>query len=176
MKKALILIGSAALLVFGLVFVIGSRLEVFAQTEDPPAEQPRMRGEGVLHDYMEAALAEKLGLTVEELQSYKDSGKTGWEIAEEQGLTIEEFDALLQEAREAAIDAAVTDGVLTADQAELMKTRGQMMGGDGARKGGPMGGMGGMRMRGGRDGCPMDGTGDPTRRGPASFGRNGGDL
>ncbi len=108
---------------------------------------------GPLHTYMIAAMAEAFGMTPEELQSLHDEGKTGWDIAQEQGLTQEEFIALMTEARTQAVQQAVADGVITQEQADWMLSRMQNMGGYGAGTGtcpGMGGGFGG--GRGGRGG------------------------
>ncbi len=79
-----------------------------------------MDGSGPLADYLHAAMAEALGLSVEDLQDRIDAGDTAWDIVAEQGLTTEEFQALMTTARQTAIDQALADGVITAEQAERM--------------------------------------------------------
>lgn len=80
-------------------------------------------GTGLLHDYMEPAMAEALGLTVEELEAKHAEGLSFYQIAEAQGLSVEEAQQLMLDARSTALDAAVADGVITAEQADWMKTR-----------------------------------------------------
>ncbi|MEW6718292.1 MAG: hypothetical protein AB1345_12445 [Chloroflexota bacterium] len=76
-----------------------------------------------LHEYMETALAEALGLTVEELESRKEAGETLWDIAQDLGLGAEELGDIMQKAREKALAQAVADGVITEEQAEWMLDR-----------------------------------------------------
>lgn len=86
---------------------------------------------GVLHPDMVAAYAEKLGLTVDELNARLAQGETVAEIAFAQGLTLDQFRTLQVEARAEALDAAVAAGTLTQAQADWMKQRGAGMGGYG---------------------------------------------
>lgn len=114
---------------------------------------------GPLHTYMQAAFAEALGLTPEELQERHDAGETMWDIALAQNpdLTQEAFAEMMTAARTEALNAAVADGAITQEQADWMIERmnsmhangfgpgsGQCQGGAGMR--GPHGGgMGGGR-------------------------------
>lgn len=75
---------------------------------------------GPLHEYMIAAFAEALGLTPEELETRHNAGETMWQIAESQGISQEEFGTLWTEARTAALEQAVADGVITQEQADWM--------------------------------------------------------
>lgn len=110
------------------------------------------QGMGLLHEYMEKAMAAKLDMTVEELEAAHDSGKTFWALAEEKGLSAEDAQKLMVEARSEAIDAAIADGVITAEQGEWMKTRmnGMTPGGCGMQgaQGGTQTGTPGGMMRG----------------------------
>jgi hypothetical protein len=78
---------------------------------------------GPLHEYMVAAFAEALGLTPEELQARYDDGDTPWDIAQEQGLTQEEFAELVVTARTEALNQAVAEGAITRQQADWMIQR-----------------------------------------------------
>jgi len=83
----------------------------------------QMRGRrngGQLQTYMESALAEAFGLTVEELQAARQEGKSLLDIAKDQGLTVAEFQEIMTEARQNSLDQAVADGVITQDQADQM--------------------------------------------------------
>jgi hypothetical protein len=154
-------VGFAA--VFGLVRVVSAQGNPTATPAVPGQGYGRggmmgqgqgmMGGEqGAMHEDMEAALAEKLGLTVEALEDLNDQGKTFWQIAEDKGFTAEEAQQMMLDARTSAIDKAVKDGTLTQAQADWMKQRsGQMMG------------------NGGQGGCMGDGTG--TTRGGRMGGR-----
>jgi glycosyltransferase A (GT-A) superfamily protein (DUF2064 family) len=73
------------------------------------------------------AFAEAIGLTSEEVQSRLQAGETMWQIAESQGFSDEEIADLMLAAREAALAQAVSDGVITQEQADLMLERMQQM-------------------------------------------------
>jgi opacity protein-like surface antigen len=118
---------------------------------------PAMRGDapgiggGILHDGIIAYFADALNLDVTDLQARLDAGETMADIAVSEGLTLDEFQTLKVEARDAAIAQAVADGTLTQAQADLMKQGGF----------GRMGGGYGRGMRGAGQGqyanpdCPM---------------------
>jgi hypothetical protein len=86
---------------------------------------------GFMHDEMIAAFADKLGISVDDLNAQLASGKTMSQIASEKGLTADQFRTLMLDARSQALDQAVKDGTLTQAQADWMKTRGQGMMGAG---------------------------------------------
>lgn len=99
-----------------------------------------MMGGGVLHDYMIAAFAEKTGLSVDAINARLASGERLYDIALSEGIAQEDLPALMSEIRASALDAAVKDGVITKEQADLMKTRGGTCDGTGSRNGmGPRG-------------------------------------
>ena len=158
MKKGL-LIGALVGLVLGALVVAGY---AFAQSPTPVPQFPfggmmggRQRGGmmggygngsgngqyGPMHEYMEKAMAEALDMTEEELEEQLAAGKTMWQVAEEKGLTWEEFTKVMTEARTAALKQMVEDGVITQEQADWMSSRMQGMWGRGGRGGCP--GMGG---------------------------------
>ena len=107
-----------------------------------------LNGEGPLHDYMIKAYADALGLTPTALETRVDAGETVYQIALAQGISAAQIPTVLADARAKALDAAVSAGVISADQATWMKSRmgqGQGLGlCDGTRQ--PVGG--GMRGRG----------------------------
>jgi hypothetical protein len=104
----------------------------FAQDDNPPfGDRGPKDGSGLLHDYMSEAMADALGMTVEELQASHDAGGNFSDLALAQDLTEEELSALMQDARTTALDAAAKDGVITQEQADLMKERGAGRGGSG---------------------------------------------
>ena len=94
------------------------------------------RGTGAMHDLMVSAFAGQLGITPEELQAELDAGKTMYQVALDKGLTQEQFVELKQTSRAAALDEAVAQGLLTQEQADLMKQRGSGMMGNGTGMGG----------------------------------------
>jgi uncharacterized protein YidB (DUF937 family) len=136
MKKAW-LIGLGILAVLGVA--LGTVSWVYAQAPTPTTTPQSNTGTwgwpgwgrhgrgmmgawgGYLQDEMLTALADKLGMSVDDLKSAIQSGKTPAQIAQEKGLSRDEFRALMQEARNEALDLAVKNGKLTADQAEQMK-------------------------------------------------------
>ena len=101
--------------------------------------------DGFMHDEMIAAFAEKLGISVEDLNARLANGETMAQIATSKGLTAAQFRTLMTDARNQAIDQAVKNGTLTQAQADWMKQRGAgmmtMAPGSGA-------GVGGRGMRG----------------------------
>ncbi len=150
MKKLIFSIVIVSLLA---VTLVGA---AFAQSNNPPAQpntgygygMGRMGGRGqgmgrvgsglagtqsgILHDEMVAAFAEQLGLTVDELNTRLAKGETLSQIAYSKGLTYDQFRTLWTEARSQALDQAVSEGKLTQEQADWMKSRGAgMMGGYG---------------------------------------------
>ena len=107
---------------------------------------------GPMHEYMVGAMAEALGMTDEALDAELAAGKTMWQVAEAKGLSADEFQKLMVDARKAAFTKMVADGVLTQEQADWMLSRMQGMWGQGGAQGGcPMHGGG---YGGGRTGAP----------------------
>lgn len=121
-----------------------------------------------LRDYInpQALQVEALGITEDELKAYRDAG-TSWEdILSAVGMTEDEYKEALKAAYEAVIAQAVSDGVITQEQADLYL----------ANYDGGMGmpGMGG--PGGGRQGQPPDQiSSDPSASGtPPAPGQGGG--
>ncbi len=119
---------------------------------------------GLLEDYMHPAIAETFGLTVEALETMHAEGVTLWQYAEEQDLTSEEFNALMQTTSATAINNAVADGAITQEQADFMLERMQNVGkggfpGAAQRSPGMSGGRGGFAGAGQR-GSGMSAGGD----------------
>lgn len=105
---------------------------------------------GPRHETMMATFAEALGLSVEELETRHASGETMFEIVEAQGLSLEEFSFLMLEARQLALDQALTEGWITPEQAEWMQIHWEEMQASGygpgvgpCQGGTPQGGRGG---------------------------------
>ncbi|MCP4415342.1 MAG: hypothetical protein GY805_01885 [Chloroflexi bacterium] len=99
------------------------------------------------HEDSQAAMAEALGMTVEEMADAQEDGTRLPELAETQGVDMETVITAVSDARTAAIDQAVADGTITQEQADLL-----------ASQEGPRGG-GGRGQCGSRDGGPRDGQG-----------------
>lgn len=161
------------LLVVGILVAILAALAVagfaFAQQPTPPTPfGPGMMGGkgggmmggwqsedgyGPMHEVMQDAIAEALGITHEELEERLAAGDTAWTIAQEKGLTQEEFVQLMTDARSAALNQLVDDGVLTQEQADWMLSRmgNGLQNGNGFGAGSCMGtGVGGGRRGPGR--------------------------
>lgn len=142
MKKTILVVSSlvAALVVLTIVGV--SVVNAQGPTPQTPGGFGRgmmMGGNQPMHEYMEEAVAEKLGISEEDLEAQYAQGLTMWQIAEAQGLTTDEITTLLTEARSEALAQMVADGVITQEQADWMESRsGTMMGAAGARGGCPM--------------------------------------
>ncbi len=165
MKKTILIVA-----VVGVVaLILGGVGYAYAQDDDPSDSFGRGFGRhggfghgmfgwdgdgeyGPLHETMQAAIAAALGMTVEELEAAHEEGKTGWDIAQEQGLTEEEFSTLMSDARTAAFEQAVADGTITQEQADWMQSRWDEMKEAGF---GP-----------GSGGCDGDGFGHHGGRGP----------
>lgn len=67
--------------------------------------------DGLLAEYMEAAIADSLGLSVEELNALEAEGKTHYTVALDLGFSAEEFEAIMDGAQELAIEMAAADGI-----------------------------------------------------------------
>lgn len=156
MKKSILVVALvlAALTVFGVGLA-------FAQGSGPNGANLKT-GQGVLHTYMVTAFAEKLDLTVEDVNARIAAGERLYDIALAEGIAAEDFPALMTEIRSTALNAAVADGVITQEQADWMLSRGFGRGGmgdgtctgDGAQYG-PQGGRGhGMMGPNGRGSNP----------------------
>lgn len=158
MLKNLMLIALGAVIGILILGVVGI---AFAQTQTPPNgvipnNQPfggmgRWNGGGrmgrwaqtgqvgFMHDYFIAAMAPKLGLSVEALQAELAAGKTLWQVAESKGIALEEFQTLMLQAKQEALSKMVAEGVITQAQADWMLSRMNWMFQNGRGFGGGMG-------------------------------------
>lgn len=137
MKKTLIAVAILFVALGSLGVVIAE-----AQGSNPPFGQRGVAdGTGPMHEYMEKAMAEALGLSVNEFEVRHNAGETFYQIALAEGFTAEEIPALMQDARAKALDAAAKDGVISQERADWMKSHGF--------------GRGGMYGNYGYGGCPM---------------------
>lgn len=82
---------------------------------------------GPMHDAMVTAVAEELGISVDELNDAIGNGNSLRQVAEEQGLGAEEITTVMQEAHNTAIDQALAEGTITQEQAEWMNNHMQQM-------------------------------------------------
>jgi hypothetical protein len=108
------------------------------------------------HDEMEQAMADALNISVDELEAARAEGQHPFEIAQEQGLDLDQVHQALEAAREEIIEQAVADGILTEEQAEQLNEAGWGFGGGCGP--GRASGRGGMRGAfGDRGGMPQRG-------------------
>lgn len=143
------------------VLIVVLALGVFAGVA---SAQTNQQNTGLLHDYIEKALAEKLGISLTTVEAQFDAGKTLYQIALDNKIAQADLPALMLEVRTAAIKAAVADGVITQAQADrMLKSAGYGMG---------MGqGMGQAMRRGGPGAGTCGGTGIPVGTGMQRGGR-----
>lgn len=149
--------------------MMGGNAQSGANVENMNAMHQWMNADGGMHTIVWNALAEKLGLTSDELTAEVNSGKTVAQIGEEKGISRADLAAFLETAHEDSLAQAVTDGVVTQEQADSMlaqmadrydsmldtmrSTQGQgMMNGRGGGAGGMMNG------QHGAGGCQGTGT------------------
>jgi hypothetical protein len=149
-------------LAIALVALLATASLAAAQSDNPPGTDWGRRGGGMmgwnadagttgpLHDYMLAAVADELGLTVDELEASLADGTHMYIVAEELGYSFEEWQQIMSDAHQTAVEQALADGVITAEQAEWMNSRGY------ANPGARMGGMGRGMARGGGFGPCMN--------------------
>ena len=160
MKKTLLIVG---LLVLALgVFGALTAGVAFAQGGQPPAGQGNY---GWMHDYVEQAIAVKLGLTEKQVEDQFAAGKPMYQIALDNGVKQEDLANFMNEVHKDAFDQAVKDGVMTQERADWMLQRMQNMYQNGTGPGNcPMHNGQGAQFGGGRGtgGAMMDGAG----RGP----------
>jgi len=153
MKKIIFVGGVALLLVvlgiigFGMGTWSVSRVyaQVQAESDQPATHGYGMRGgagshgrmgrgsgmmglvdqdsQGLLHDTMIAALATGLEMTPEALEQSLANGESLYSIAQAQGLTVEQVQALWSSAHSQALEQATAAGVITQEQADWMLQR-----------------------------------------------------
>jgi Spy/CpxP family protein refolding chaperone len=139
----------AALALFGAV-------AAYAQGPNPTPGAGRMgpcQGGGLLdidEEEMHAALADALGISVEEFEAARADGTPLYVIAQELGVDMDAVRAAMRDVREAAIDEALAAGTISEAQADWLRSR-PGPGGYGYGYGyGPGNGMGYGRQFGGR--------------------------
>ena len=79
--------------------------------------------DGVLDDYMSAYIADGLGISVDDLKAREAAGETLVEIGVSLGFDVQAVLDLHDAARIAALNQAVADGLITAEQADWMISR-----------------------------------------------------
>ena len=119
MKKILLIV-ALIVVAFGVVGVGVA----FAQGGQPPVGQGRY---GWMHEYVEQALAAKLGLTEKQVEEQFAAGKPLYQIALGNGIKQEDLANFMNEVHKDALDQAVKDGATTQQQADWMLQRMQNM-------------------------------------------------
>jgi len=131
MKKSLIY----TLLALGIFGLVGagavSARGGFGGFSDASPEEITQRFETMLQNK-----ADLLGISVDEMKNAWTEGKRFMEIAEEQGITQEQFQEIRRERIEARLQTLVEGGVITQEQADQrLQGIGEQLGGGGFRKG-----------------------------------------
>jgi len=83
-----------------------------------------------LRDYVDkdAIMAEALGISVDELNAARDEGTSLRDLFQEQGLDRQTLRENLKNAMDDALNQAVADGVITQEQADLLREKTQNFG------------------------------------------------
>ena len=130
MKKTIVIVGLVVLALGALG--VGA---AFAQGRSPSyaGNGPMMQnGYGWMHEYVEQALAAKLGLTEEQVEDQLTAGRPMYQIALDNGIKQEDLASFMNDVRKEAFTNAVKAGVMTQAQADWMLQRMQNRGyGDG---------------------------------------------
>jgi opacity protein-like surface antigen len=131
MKKTLLIVALVVLALGALGVGV-----VVAQGQNPPTPGSGYGmmgggygGYGWMHDYVEQALAAKLGLTEKQVEDALASGATMYQIALDNGIAEADLPNFMADVHQAAFDQAVADGVLSQEQADWMGSRGFGRGG-----------------------------------------------
>jgi len=74
-----------------------------------------------IQQYVQEALAEKLGMTTDQLTKAFSDGKTILDLAADKGMTVKDYQTFIQETHVLAIDKALAAGVISQNQADAMK-------------------------------------------------------
>ena len=110
-----------------LTLTMGLGVTAYAQASTQPTAGTHQRAGMMMvtgmrgYDYVESVLKDKLGMTDEEITSGLNSGKTMYDLAEEKGMTEDQFKAALLEERNKAVDKAVADGIITNEEGAKLK-------------------------------------------------------
>ena len=134
MKKTILIVG----LVVAALVVLGVGV-AFAQGPTPykgggmtlaPGASAGVGGNGGgwMHNYVEQALATKLGLTEKQVEDQLTAGKSMYQIALDNGIKQEAITEFMNQIHTEAFANAVKDGVVTQAQADLMLQRMQTRG------------------------------------------------
>jgi hypothetical protein len=125
MKKIIVAVSVmlVALVIFGAGFVFAQSNSVSASGllgGFGPGGMMERGGGGQVHEYVEQALADKLGMTKADLETEETKGKSLYQIALDKGIAEADITTLLTEVHKTAFALAVKDGILTQAQADSM--------------------------------------------------------
>ena len=123
MKSKKLILGLAMAITMGLgVTAYAANTETSTSTNYTHERVGLARATGVRgYDYVESILKNKLGMTDDEITAGFNSGKTMYDLAEEKGMTEDEFKKSLLEERNKAIDKAIANGTITKAEGDSMK-------------------------------------------------------
>ena len=128
MKKTILIAGLVVMALVVLGAGVASAQGPTPYTGNGPMVQ---NGGGWMHNYVEQALAAKLGLTEEQVEDELAAGKPMYQIALDNGIPQEALTDFMNGVHQDAFAAAVKDGVVTQEQADWMLQRMQSRGGFG---------------------------------------------
>jgi hypothetical protein len=129
MKKIMVVVSVVvvALVIFGAGFLFSQQFQSVYAAGLPQGYGPgggMMGGRGgyggQIHEYVEQALADKLGMTKADVEAQEQAGKSLQQIALDKGTAQADITALFTEVHKTAFAKAVADGVLTQAQADAM--------------------------------------------------------
>src|SRR6266508_2604695 len=152
MKKTILIAGLvvAALVVLGVGVASAQGPALYAGNGGM-----MQNGGGWMHNYVEQALAAKLGLTEKQVEDQFAAGKPMYQIALDNGIKQEALTDFMNGVHQDAFAAAVKDGVVTREQADWMLQRMQSRGGYGTGNCPMQNGQGGQVNRGAGYGSGM---------------------
>lgn len=123
MKKTLLIVAVVAVVALGALGVGVA----YAQGGNPPYGGGMMGGGrggyGAMHDYVEQALAAKLGLTEAQVETELTAGKPMYQIALDNGVAQADLATFMNDIHKTAFAAAVKAGAMTQAQADAMLQR-----------------------------------------------------
>jgi len=125
--KSILGVGTVIVLLLSFTFVFAKGPQAIVnQKALNNASSAQQQNEGCgfssgMHTNLQEYAAKALGITVDELAQKIQNGQTINEILKEKQLTIDEFKKRLYELRIAEIDKLLKDGIITKEQADLVK-------------------------------------------------------
>jgi len=162
--RAIIIVGLLSTLAFGVVIAQDTTPETPACPNCPFGTRD-YGGNQVLHSYIVGEYAEVLGITEAELESYRESGVTLFQIVEDLNLDKDAVSQKLQQIRQNAIQRAFEEGTLSEEDYQFLMDRAEFGHGFGRGMGSGNGTGGGFgKHQGGRGGygaqdCPNNQAG-----------------